>query len=111
MAISNTPSKKPAATSDKKSSRKPPTDALDASDTVDQRIREFVKARRRRRQLQALKLTCYAMATAFLCSVGCAVWQLTIPSLFAGVYATLAGVFAAATGVGYSIYLSRRRNE
>ncbi|MGW7260829.1 hypothetical protein [Streptomyces sp. NPDC054834] len=44
-------------------------------------------------------------------TVGLTFWQLTIPSMYAGVYATLTGVFAAATGIGCAIYRSRRTND
>ncbi|MFF3918428.1 hypothetical protein ACFYZB_34090 [Streptomyces sp. NPDC001852] len=35
----------------------------------------------------------------------------TIPSMFAAVYATLSGTFAAATGISYTIYRSRRKTD
>ena len=61
------------------------------------------------RQLLALKITCYVLVGAFLSCIGLAIWQLTIPSMLAAVYAALAGVFATSIGICFTIYHHRRK--
>ncbi|MFE7890556.1 hypothetical protein [Streptomyces sp. NPDC057412] len=84
---------------------------VDDSAMVDRRFMDLLAARRKRRQLIALKVACYALVVGFLASLGLAIWQLTIPSMFAGVYVALAGVFATATGICATLYHQRRKNE
>ncbi|MER6342586.1 hypothetical protein ABT258_37675 [Streptomyces tendae] len=75
-------------------------------------IATFLTARRRRRQLLALKLTCYLMAAGALTFICLTIRQLTIASPVASAYGTLAGVFVAATGVSCTVYhFMRRRNK
>ncbi|MEU5540047.1 hypothetical protein [Streptomyces sp. NPDC020362] len=80
-------------------------------DTITEHVRKVIANRRRTRQLQALKITGYLMATGCLTSIGLTIWQLTIPSLYAGAYATLAGVFAATTGITISTHRNRRNRR
>nr|WSW70157.1 hypothetical protein OG461_30370 [Streptomyces sp. NBC_00995] len=67
-------------------------------------IAAFLAGRRRLRRLLALKVTGYVMVAWFLASTGLAVWQLTVPSLLAGVYVGLATLSLTATGVCIALY-------
>ncbi|MFE2471637.1 hypothetical protein [Streptomyces mirabilis] len=78
-------------------------------DSVTQQFLKFLAERRRRRQLLALKITCYVLVGAFLSCIGLAIWQLTIPSMLSAVYAALAGVFATSIGICFTIYHHRRK--
>lgn len=87
-----------------------PEPVADAADekTV---IATFLTDRHRRRQLLALKITCYLMSAGALTFICLTIWQLTISSPVASAYGTLAGVFVAATGVSCTVYhFMRRRN-
>lgn len=85
--------------------------AADDHAAVDKRFSDLLAARSRRRQLRALKVVCYALASGFLVSLGLAIWQLMIPSLIAGVYVAMAGVFATATGICATIYFQRKKGD
>ncbi|MEU9979555.1 hypothetical protein [Streptomyces sp. NPDC051014] len=76
-------------------------------------IANFLADRRRRRQLQALKITCYVMATGALTGIGLTIWQLKNSSPMASAYAALAGVLVTATGVSCTVYhfMRRRKND
>ncbi|WP_406255882.1 hypothetical protein [Streptomyces nigra] len=74
-------------------------------------IKTFLAERHRNRQLRALKITCYVMATGAMSFIGLTIWQLMISSPVAGAYAGLAGVFVAVTGVGSTVYFHIRRKN
>ncbi|MFH0521571.1 hypothetical protein ACHBTE_30855 [Streptomyces sp. M41] len=78
---------------------------------VDKRFSQLLAERSRRRQLLALKVACYVLTSGFLASLGLAIWQLTIPSLIAGVYVAMAGVFATATGICATVYYQRNKSD
>lgn len=94
-------------------SANPVTEPVTAVTTVDKDavIKNFLAERRRRRQLLALKISCYVLAAGALTFIGLTIWQLTISSPLAGAYAALAGVFVAATGVGCTVYFFLRRKN
>ncbi|MFI6493223.1 hypothetical protein [Streptomyces sp. NPDC050564] len=89
-----------------------PSDEVDSTyQDDDVVVRKFLSNRRKRRQLRALKIASYVLIGCFLAALGLTIWQLTIPSMFAGVYAGLTGVFATCIGVSVTVYHYRRKSD
>lgn len=67
-------------------------------------IGKYRSDRRRRRRLLTLKITSYVLVACFLTTVGLTIWQLTIPSVIAGVYVGLAALCATSIGICVTLY-------